>query len=326
MELYPNTIFLLGAGFTKAVYLNAPLNNKLLNVLINNNCPVLAKYRKKYASIGYYTDDIEKLLTFMDLSDDETAKKDRLAINEEIANYFKQYRFSNYNKETPQWLTTFANQILKNNDAIISLNYDCCLEGYLDSCSIWSPKGGYACVSSPPPGSTLSNPKSIKIFKIHGSENFVESDADLGARGQTAIGYEINESIFPVSGANSHLGGGADNPKTYIIAPSFVKIPHLDIATMMIETLKIAETAKNFVIIGCGMRPEDSFLWLLVTTFLNNSDTHKQLILLDPNAETTKCDLSKYWFGDIQQVCNVVDIPLTLEKGISKLESTLNDK
>ena len=98
-------------------------------------------------------------------------------------------------------------------------------------------------------------------------ENFVESSVIGKNKNQTGIGFNINSSIYPKSGANSHLGGGALNPRPYIIAPSFVKIPHAEIAAMMLDLLDIATKAKSLAIIGCGMRPEDSFLRLLITRF-----------------------------------------------------------
>jgi len=37
---------------------------------------------------------------------------------------------------------------------------------------------------------------------------------------------------------------------------SFMKIFHVDIAALMLDPLKVAGEAKNFVIIGYGMRPK----------------------------------------------------------------------
>jgi hypothetical protein len=208
----------------------------------------------------------------------------------------------------------------------VSLNYDCFLEGALDNFKVWTPNGGYARVNNPLTNSIPTNPKNIKIFKIHGSENFVESNVDLGKRSQTVIGYHINESIYPVSGARSHLGGGADHPRPYIIAPSFVKIPHVDISAMMLDLLKVAEAARNFVIIGCGMRPEDNFLWLLPTRFLNKIvNPRHRLVLLSPSSENIWKRISKYWVGDICRFSDVLIIPCGLENGIATLESTFKN-
>ena len=102
------------------------------------------------------------------------------------------------------------------------------LEGVLDYLGVWTPRDGYARISAFPTDSIFPNPKQIIIHKIHGSENFVESSVIGKNKNQTGIGFNINDSIYPKSGANSHLGGGILNPRPYIIAPSFVKIPHAD--------------------------------------------------------------------------------------------------
>lgn len=326
MEINSNSIFLLGAGFTKAAYPNAPLNKNLLNEIIDSGGKTLAKYKK-----SYHTDDIERLLTLIDLNafDSSEIRHDRSLIDAEISSYFSQYRFSNYNSsKIPAWLTIFGKTILKKDDSIVSLNYDCFLEGALDHFEVWTPNGGYAGVNNPlssfEPDAILANSKNIKIFKIHGSENFVEAEVDGGKQSQTSINYYIDESIYPVSGLHRHLGGGGT--KRYIIAPSFVKIPHVDISAMMLDLLKVAEVARNLVIIGCGMRSEDNFLWLFLTCFLNKIKNQRhRLVILSPSSESIWKRISKYWVGDICRFCDVLIIPCGVEDGISTLESSLKD-
>ena len=58
----PENIYLLGAGFTKAAYPKAPLNNDLLEAIITNGGKKLLEYQERYKS-----DDIERLLTQIDL-------------------------------------------------------------------------------------------------------------------------------------------------------------------------------------------------------------------------------------------------------------------
>jgi len=325
MEINSNSIFLIGAGFTKAAYPSAPLNEDLLKAIIGNDGKTLAKYNKIY-----HADDIERLLTLIDLDafNSEEIRNDRYLINDEISAYFSQYRFSNYSGRSPDWLTIFGKTILKKDDSIVSLNYDCFLEGALDHFEVWTPNGGYAGVNNPlssfQPAAIPANPKNIKIFKIHGSENFVEAEVGRGKRSQTAINFFIDESIYPVSGVHSHLGGGGT--KRYIIAPSFVKIPHVDISAIMLDLLKVAEVARNLVVMGCGMRPEDNFLWLLLTCFLNKIRNHRhRLVVLSPSSKSIWERISKYWVGDICRFSDVVIIPCGLEEGISTLESSLKD-
>lgn len=321
MKTESESIFLLGAGFTKAVIPQSPLNTELLEAISKEGGKTLAKYKNKYKM-----DDIEKLLTQLDLevAENDKIRKDRYAINTEISSYFSKFRFSEINSAIPSWLETFALNVLNQNDYIVCLNYDCLLEGALDNFGVWSPNGGYARINNPLANTIPENPKNIRIYKIHGSENFVESSVIGKNPEQTAIGFHINPTIYPKSGAHSYFGGGAKDPKPYIIAPSFVKIPHVDIAAMMLDLLKVAETAKNFVIIGCGMRLEDNFLWLLLTRFLNKvSDTRHRLVILSPSSENIWKRISNYWVGDICRHIDLCIIPCGIEDGISALESQL---
>ena len=166
------TIYLLGAGFTKAFFPAAPLNKDLLEEIIGNGGNKIAEYRDKYQ-----TTDIEQLLTQLDLDaiSNEQLRKDRTAIEGEISTFFAKFRFPEIEDTIPKWFENFAHKILKENDSIANLNYDCFLEGALDKLEIWSPNEGYARVPTFPTDSIPVNTKNIKIYKIHGSENFVES-------------------------------------------------------------------------------------------------------------------------------------------------------
>ncbi len=182
-----NSLFILGAGFTKAAIPEAPLNCKLLDAINKANPEaVLAEYSEKY---GIY-DDIEVLLTHIDLelskNPDEILKAKRKQIQEQIAHYFTRFRFKKENP--PAWVKAFANEILRPNDAIVSLNYDCYLEGALDYFGVWTPNDGYP-IPYRLPAQIASNPKNIKIYKIHGSENYGE--AITWERDRTYIGFKI---------------------------------------------------------------------------------------------------------------------------------------
>jgi len=316
-----NNLFLLGAGFTKAVFPDAPLNKDLLNAIVKSGKKTLVKYQKRFK-----TEDIERLLTQLDLEavKDEKIKQDRTIIEEEISLYFSKYRFSGFKKALPSWLDTFALNVLKKNDTIISLNYDCFLEGALDNYGVWSPNGGYARIINCLADSLPINPKKIEIFKIHGSENFRKGRVYGYNPNQTSINFIIEPTIFPVSAAHSHFGAGIES-LPYIIAPSFIKIPHVDVGAMMLEALDKAEKARIFIIIGCSMRPEDSFLWLLLTRFLNKSlKERKQLIILDPSSEAIWERISNYWIGNIRDFADVSFISCGLETGVTALNNAIN--
>ncbi len=320
----PDSIYILGAGFTKAVFPSAPLNNDLLGAIAKEGGETLRKYKGMYDM-----NDIEKMLTQLDLdaTEDSEKRKDRTKINAEISSYFSKYRFSKVNSKVPNWVEIFASKILKQNDSIISLNYDCFLEGALDKYGVWTPNGGYARIKNPLADSIPANPNNILIYKIHGSENFVESSVIGKNRNQTAVGFSIDPSVYPRSGAHTYFGGGALNPRPYIIAPSFVKIPHVDIAAMMLDILNIAENVRNLIVIGCGIRPEDNFLWLLLIRFLNKVvPPRKRLIILSPSSDDTWRRISNYWVGDICRFADAVIIPCGIENGIETLDATINSK
>lgn len=315
------TVFLIGAGFTMAAFpkapLKAPSNKELLEAICKDGGETLSKYKNEYT-------DIEILLTHLDLEAKEDEKKiaDREKINDEILTYISKYRFQALGTNIPPWLEKFSCNILKENDSIACLNYDCLLEGALDHFKVWSPKKGYARISNGLDDFLPENSNKILIFKIHGSVNFVKSKMAGKNPNQTAIGYSIHPSFFPKSGENSYFGGGAKDSKPYFIPPSFVKKPHVLIAAMMLDLLDVAKEARNLVIIGCGMRPEDNFLWLLLTRFLNR-ELRKRLIIFDPLANEIWDRMSNYWVGDINQFAEVDLISNRIEQGIQTLHTTL---
>lgn len=305
-ELSINNLFLFGAGFTKAVFPNAPLNQDLLPVICKGTThTVLRKYHKEYE-----TNDIEILLTRLDLQITVPKRKkqtalqtDRNGIERQLAEYFSQFRFKKEVLEGNNWLESFV-KLFNENDAIITLNYDCLLEGLLDYHEVWSPNKGYIEVHNFFEGDLPDNPKNILIAKIHGSEHFVISSG-VPNQNKRDIAFLINETIYPRSGKNIHFGGGAIRPRTYIIAPSFVKIPHERIERMMIRVLGSAAKAKNLVIIGCSLRKEDSFLWLLLTNFLNQPISGRKLIIVDHKAENIKNKIIDHYFVDINKLVNI---------------------
>ena len=172
---------------------------------------------------------------------------------------------------------------------------------------VWSPSKGYGAADVDVPGTafeSLENPKNILIYKIHGSENFRTTEIDSSDIDKTKIGLLVNKEIYPVSGANSCLGVANDRP--YIIAPSFVKTFYPQIERMMIGALCAAAKAINFIIIGCGLRLEDGFLYLLITNFLSQNDTDKRatedksIIIVDPKAKEIKAKINDHYFGGIE--------------------------
>ncbi len=329
-----NTIFLLGAGFLRAMIPEAPLNNDLLGKIISSNSSTpLKKYQSKYNG----TEDIEILLTRLDLeiaqhsSEKEQLKNDRKTIEYDISKYFEQFRFKKESLQTNKWLMALATQLFKDNDAIITTNYDCFLEGLLDYYNIWHIRKGYASVYDPSWMSnspeTKENPMGIKFYKIHGSENFRECKIfdDKGETKQTMIGFITNENIYPVSGKNSNLGWVEEFSEEYIVAPSHVKIPHFQIADMANKAVEVAKTAHNMVIIGSGLRGEDIFLWLILSGFINRTlPNKKNLIIIDPDA-CAVLEKTKNFLADNPERINLLLLPNKIEDCLGNLIKLLED-
>ena len=74
------------------------------------------------------------------------------------------------------------------------------------------------------------------------------------------------------------------------------------------------------------MRPEDRYLWLLLTHFLYDGlDNRKRLIILNPSADEIWKEISNYWFADICDFADVKIIPFGFEQGIEQLSNSLKD-
>lgn len=347
-----NNLFLIGAGFTKSVFSNAPLNSELLQKVIDSCRPspnynrielnvngerILKTTLPKEYSGKYETSDIEILLTRLDLEistcQDNALRNDRKDIERLLVEYFRQFRLGcNHEKKT--WLKAMALELFGPNDIIVTLNYDCSLEGLLDHYEVWSPNGGYVEIANFSQNECPENPKNVRIAKIHGSENF-RLCSMLQDKDRKYVSFEINGAIYPRSGKNRAFTEGID-PEAYIIAPSFVKIPHSQIEVMMVEALCAVAKAKNFIIIGCGLRPEDSFLWLLLTSFLKNTtrvniqqsnypgqDDRKKLLVEDLCAEKVVEKIRNHC-TDVDEFVEVKSFSRGLEKDIELLIQELH--
>jgi hypothetical protein len=310
--------FIIGCGFTKSIFSDAPLNSELLDAIIANTIgdnslnTLFAKYGDK---------DIEVLLTKYDLDEKLYQDLTRQKINEQLASFFVKYRFKSEVIVRHPWINNLSS-LFYSNDIIVNLNYDCFLEGLLDYKNIWTPNGGYSFIQNDLADSLPTNPKGIKILKIHGSENFREA-AFVDKPDSTHLSFEINPELFPVSAVNSHFGGGV-NSTTYLIAPSYVKKPKAGIIYLMIEALVKVNEADNLIIIGCGLRSEDSFLWSLITNFMKTPRwKERKIYILDPNAENIRERIVNHWGVNIFTPKNMVTIPMDLQNGLQELLTKL---
>lgn len=325
-----NNLFLIGAGFTRAIFpkepLKAPLNKDLLPIICKNAPSITTTLKKYYKELNKIK-DIEILLTRLDLelqipkATRQTALQTaRKVIEQQLAEYFQQFRFNGQVPQKNGWLEDFALKLFSDNDAIISLNYDCFLEGLLDYYGLWSPKGGYVNVSNILDEDVPENTKNILIYKIHGSENFWIAPG-LPNRNKEFIGLIINGNIFPRSGKNLSIeyGGGQPEVRSYIIAPSFVKIPHIQIVDMVNKAIEVSKTAQNLIICGSSLRNEDGFLRLILTSFMNKElQNKKKLIIIDPNADAILEKIKIFWVGSTEHM-HFIPIPKRIDEGLEDL-------
>ena len=318
--------FIIGAGFTKAVFSDAPLNRDLLEALvIKSSDSACAALRDRYK-----TRDIEIALTRLDadltLSNgaSEDIYKLRKRIEGELASYFSSFRISEDLIAQSQWLTKFIESAFASGDVAISLNYDCVLEGALDCLGQWSPNGGYGSSLDNPLLSRDRPPKSpVTVLKIHGSANFVIAPyADKPTA--SAVGFIFDEYFFPHSGKNRHFGYGAGTGRSYLIAPSYVKIPTVEITYLMLDALAASAEAQNLIIIGSALRPEDGFLTVLVTNFLRQpSWRNRKIIVVDQAAEAIGNRLKDYWGVNVSS--QILTIEDRLEASVPRLLEAMRD-
>lgn len=318
-------LFVIGAGFTKALFPDAPLNGELLSVLTKRTSRSAAgKLINRYK-----TDDIEIAITKLDADiassrarhKQDELRKLRRGIERDLVRYFLHYRASNELVSAAPWLKQFLDNAVHPGDTVVSLNYDCVFEGALDCHGKWSPNGGYGSVFDNNP--LVSNNQIVRspvtVLKIHGSISFrISPYADKPS--SVAIGFAVDEDLFPRSGKNKHFEFGLGKKDCYLIAPSYVKVPTVEITYLMLDALKAAAEAKNFIAIGCELRPEDMFLTILLTDFLRQPTwQERRIIVVDPHANAITSRIQTYWGVKI----STIPIEGGVEESVEQLLKTI---
>jgi hypothetical protein len=119
--------FIIGAGFAKAVIPDSPLNDELLDALTKNKPDPAARTLRDYG-----TNKIEFALTKFDC-DHPSGTGLRQELEKELGDYFSSPSFLASEKllvEHP-WLTSSIDHVFRKGDVVVSLNYDCLLEGVI---------------------------------------------------------------------------------------------------------------------------------------------------------------------------------------------------
>jgi hypothetical protein len=217
----------------------------------------------------------------------------------------------------PIWLLQFVDDAFSSGDVVISLNYDCVLEGLLDYRYKWSPRDGYGSYFNHPLVSKndfASSP--VTVLKIHGSASFTNTPIQ-GKPGARLVDFVFNEHFFPRSAKNANLGW-KDAEGVYLIAPSYVKVPNVRMAYLMLDALAASTKADNLIIIGSALRPEGAFLTLIVTNFLHQpSSQRRKVIIVDPSANSIGDRIKEYWVVNVSG--QIAPIEALLEDSVADL-------
>ena len=319
--------FIIGAGFTKAAIPNSPLNDELIEALARKKPNSAAR------AVGesYKTNNIEIALTKFDCdiqnapqSSDDRNIGLRRQIETELGDYFSSSSFCASEKLLADnaWLASFVHQAFAQDDVAISLNYDCLLEGALDCAGKWTPNGGYGYIKHPFVQDDNCSKSPVTVLKIHGSVSF-RSAPYLNAPETRWIAPVVNKGFFPRSAQNMDFSlFKAEGP--YVIAPSYVKVPRVEVAYLMLDALVASAKARNLVIIGSSLRKEDSFLTLIATRFLHHRSWEKrQIIIVDPRADVIREKLKSYWGVNVSnQIVSISERLQDSVKALVKLIST----
>lgn len=314
-------LFIIGSGFTNAAtHRDAPLNKDVLRAIQPTAPSIWDDLTARYS-----TEDIEVALTKLDLDIISTPENHELIdlrrkVEANLSTFFARYRYKEDLLHASPWLLDFIQGAFVKGDTAISLNYDCLLEGLLDRCKLWAPYDGYGRTLAVKSAPSKPNLSPVTVLKIHGSENF-HRDAVHGTQTGQAISFTMDDSIFPVSGRLHHFCLPGIVSKTAIIAPSFVKVFPSALLCLMEEALDIAQKAETLILIGCGLRPEDTFLYLLLWHFLKDT---KLIFILKHKASDLGRRISATLEYDVASIVHPID--KSLEDGWSDLAMELKKR
>jgi hypothetical protein len=251
-----NCVYLLGAGFTRAVIGDrAPLTYELMKTLDISEFPELhEEYQRSFP-------DIEQFLSILDLkiihyrqinsSLSKRLNEVRGAILQQIIDQVDITRLNVRNNDDFPVLKKFIESV-PDDARILTLNYDCVLDQGLYLSGRWSPFGGYCYPTFPHTDRENDSLSRILLLKMHGSCNFRDSQAN-----QDYFNIEISDSIFPNIHAdiNSRL-----NDRPHILVMSYVKQFHNGIMSLWREAISFLRASERLIIVGCSLREEDTFL------------------------------------------------------------------
>ncbi len=251
-----NPLYLLGAGFTRAVIGDSePLTHDLMATLDISDFPELHEdYERSFPDIEQFLSILDlKVLHFRQINSSFADHLDKIreAIVQQIVNQLDTTRLHVRNYDEYPLLKKFI-ETVPAEARILTLNYDCVLDQGLYFSERWSPFGGYCYPTFPHTDRENDSKDRILVLKMHGSCNFRDSEA-----GQEYFNIEITNSIFPNIHAeiNSRL-----SDKPHILVMSYIKQFHNGVMNLWREAISFLRASEKLIIVGCSLREEDTFL------------------------------------------------------------------
>ncbi|HHT9104244.1 MAG TPA: SIR2 family protein [Candidatus Wujingus californicus] len=279
-------VFVLGAGFS--YHLSGkifPRGSELPSIIKKLNIPDLNKHIKDCI---HEPDSIEKILSRLEL-DNYISTDKKETIEEEIFKSFQKQilveTIYKRDKKIIERSQSVVKDLFKQNDVIISLNYDLLLEHLLAKSDIdmWSPYGngygnsiekdGFTNIKNDDSNDYNQQKQNIRILKVHGSFNFYTQNINTHEY-SSLIDVLINEkhdSFFDRENMfenvkNKHfcINDKTRNLKT-IIVPSYVKLFAENRTFMKLwhEAIDAMKEADVITIIGYRFPREDSMMSFL---------------------------------------------------------------
>ena len=208
----------------------------------------------------------------------------------EIRGNLANYLYLSLINDIPQisLLEKFQNNLLVNCSSIITFNYDLILEKYLYQKGLWYPRDGYGFEPKELPElhSSYNNVSSkIKIFKMHGSLNWVPSSIFNSTLSFKWFDDE-NKYFFPnylkeEKGKPFRYQGGFSSGG-WILPSWFKQFQYPELLEIWNHAYKALIDADEIIFIGYSMPIADSTVY----SYLSSIDfTEKIIKIYDPNAE-----------------------------------------
>jgi len=272
-----NRVFILGAGFS--YYLSGgqfPMM-ELLGENIKNKFDWISQYcNEKH----YKRFDLERLLTDLEL---DYATKHISDILDFLREQFDLRKIDDSKKSKAE---NICSKLFKENDSIMTFNYDCLLEHILWIIKYWSPNGGYGEEISVFPLDRIKNPCNIILLKLHGSINFNIEKTHPNGNAKYSEPY-ISDEIFP--GTHAIIGDKPNSniEKSSIVLPSYIKLFGSDRSSIRIwhEAIEKIKKADTLIIIGYSF-PKADILTRFLLSFLESKSNKKiKIIILNTKKE-----------------------------------------